>query len=117
MTKKEKIALFLRQMSETRVVKSVYAPLLYRLLWKVGLEVKPPCFQSFFSLCLVFGSYFSIVLLCINLLFFGLGIIGISFVLIGSFIGAVLSSIGIAVYYRAQARNLNLPSWDNYGGD
>ena len=56
MTHREKIDHLLDEMARRGVGKYIVAPPLYRLLWRVGLEVPPPLFQGFFSLFLVWGT-------------------------------------------------------------
>ena len=83
-------------------------PGLFRLCWNLGLNIRPPFFQSFITLSLVSGLCFALVIgLCWILLRRDLGHVWFDAAAAGVFFG--LWSAG---WIRWSARRHRLPSWD-----
>jgi membrane associated rhomboid family serine protease len=91
------------------------APPLYRLLWRMGIEVPPPHFGSFGSITLIMGLYFGV--------FWGLAMwflvwrgddMPIAIAVTASVLAGLLFGAIMAVYFRWRARKLGLPSWKDY---
>lgn len=49
MTHDEKVAFLLDDLARKGIGRYTVAPPIYRLLWRLGIEVKPPLFASFLS--------------------------------------------------------------------
>ena len=89
-------------------------PPIYRLLWRVGINIRPPAFQSFVALFLLLSS------LTAPLLALGWGVAGAIVpdassgwhTVAGAALGGLLSGLAMASYFRLSARKLRLPSWD-----
>jgi hypothetical protein len=114
-THEEKVDAMIRDL-ETRGM-SAYnsAPPLFRLLWKLGLEVPPPLFWSFAGAALVMGGFFGVVWgLMMWLMLWREQMMsplaaGISSASAGVFFGVVM-----AAYYSYKRRQLGLPAWKDY---
>lgn len=117
MTHDEKVTRLLNDLGQRGISRYTIAPPMYRLLWRLGIELKPPHFASFWSLAAVMGVGYGVFLA----VFMGastwasvrqskplsavIGIAALAAVLFGLFMGG---------YYRMQARKLGLPRWENY---
>lgn len=114
MTHREKIKHYIKDLRSRGVGKYTIAPPLYRLLWRLGWQVRPPLFQSFIVLFLLTGTFFGIFYgLFTWLIAWGsihLNALFLSHVLMVS----VLSGFGMATYYRWKARSLELTEWAQY---
>jgi uncharacterized protein DUF6404 len=115
MTHEEKVEFLLNELSQRGVSKYTVAPPLYRILWRLGLEAKPPHFASFWSLTFTVGAFFAIAWGIFMWLFFWQGtdfpaVVGVS----TSVIAGLLFGMTIAGYYRSRARRLALPRWESY---
>jgi hypothetical protein len=126
MTNDEKITYYLRDMRQKGVRSWTAAPPLYRLLWHLGIKVRPPLFASFRSL------YWLRAVLCLCfflLLWWGQGISwgqgGSHFWwweggshsisgLVASVVAAVSIGAIMAAIIRGKARKLALPRWEDY---
>jgi hypothetical protein len=97
-----------------------FAPLLYRVLWKFGLELPPPHFTPFAHLALLQGTFMtlgmSLFLWIANTLLWDLhgeaGPIAALIMISGTSFG-----LAVAFIYRAQARKRRLPLWYEYRGN
>ena len=93
------------------------APPVYRLLWRLGVEVPPPLFTRFFPLALVMGAFFAIGWGGFMWLFFwsresapagGIAVVSLA--------AGILFGLFMAGYIRYKANKLNLPLWSQYNG-
>ncbi len=100
---------------ELGVRRSLAAPPVYRFLWRLGWRIRPPLFQSFGTLFLLFSTGFATFM----------GTFMWSFVwtpddmsLTASAIGIGLSGVLFGLYCadncRCKARSLRLPDWQRY---
>ena len=98
------------QLRGQKVSPSTSAPPMYRLAWKLGLRVRPPLYQSFWSLALGLGIFFGIAwgLLMWFLIWRGDGK-PISEALVASLAAGVLFGLWMAAYYRWKVKRLQLP--------
>ena len=60
MTFSEKLERMHAHLSELGLKEAAFAPPLYRLLWRLGIEVPPPLFSSFASIAMIQGALFGI---------------------------------------------------------
>ena len=117
MTHNEKLKLMFEDLSQLGVSRWTFAPPIYRLLWKFGFEVPPPLFSSFGHLLVFQGGFFGffwglfmglffIILLPTHLLVWLIPLMAIS--------AGFLFGLCMAIICRWQARNLKLPTWEEY---
>ncbi len=98
-------------LARTGIMKRNYLPPTYPILWRLGLEVPPPHFLSFWNLLLITGLPFGIcwIGLCLGSfeahgLDMTLAVLG--FVIVVGAPGAVFAS-----YYTAGRKRFRLPKW------
>jgi hypothetical protein len=60
MTFDEKRAVALKLLAGTGMWRSSYEPPLWRLLWRLGVEIPPPHFMGFWRYALFSGAYFAV---------------------------------------------------------
>jgi len=111
----EKIEFLLDDLSRRGISKYTIGPPLYRLLWRLGLEIKPPFFAGFWALTIFMDLFFGIFwgALMWLLLWHGQGI-PIGAVAAASAIAGLCFGLSMACYYRWRSRKLLLPSWEDY---
>ena len=99
----------------TGMMRSHYAPPLIRLLWKAGVQIAPPHFQSFQSIALLAGGWFG--------LFMGvfLGVFGwlqgaapphaALIAMAAAGVAGLLFGVTLASFYAHDRRKHQLPTW------
>ena len=107
---------YIAEMAQLGVGTYTAAPPFFRLFWGMGLRVPPPLFMAYAPLALITGSIFAV--------FWGVGMwlivwrthsdMSTWLALVVSAFAGLLFGLGMASYYRSKARNLPLPSWQNY---
>lgn len=60
MTTQTKRALSLTLLAQRGIARGSYAPLLFRLLWKFGVDIPPPHFIGFAKLAVIWGAWFAL---------------------------------------------------------
>jgi hypothetical protein len=115
MNHQEKVDYLLNDLAQRGVGKYTTAPPLYRLLWKLGIDVPPPHFAGFWPLAITMGVFFA-VFWGIFMWFFLWRSEGTPpAVAVGSsLIAGVLFGLIMAAYYRWRASKLALPRWEDY---
>lgn len=115
MTHKEKIEKMYEELHEKGVSKSNCAPPVYRLLWKLGVEIAPPLFSSFMRNLCFQGTFFA-VLWGVLMWFTYWQQQQYPFVIaiIASVTAGFLFGLFMAVYFRYVSNKHGLPSWDDY---
>jgi hypothetical protein len=91
------------------------APPLHRWAWKLGIALPPPLFASFATNCLLFGTCFAVA--------WG-GLMWLwcwsqrntpwPVMLMAALLGGLSFGVGLALWYRQQARRHALPVWEHY---
>lgn len=115
MTHSKKVQHLLKNLTQRGVSPYIVAPPPYRLLWRLGWQVRPPLFQSFTVLALGMGlsygvlSGFVLWILQGEFTWQGVQIPLLLAVVTGAFFG-----LGVAIYYRWKARRLGLGDWERY---
>jgi uncharacterized protein DUF6404 len=108
----EKIDLAVEELRTRRVRKATAAPLLYRLLWRLGVAIPPPLFQSFLGAAVLHGLLIGVpigaFLACWDR---RLAPVGATYY--GTIAGAIYGLL-MATYLRWQARRLGLPRWADF---
>jgi hypothetical protein len=118
---REKVELAVGDVAGRGVWRSTAAPFPYRILWWLGLRIRPPHFQGFPALVALNGltvalsfalpvaavlvvrngpDYFPSKLF--NVLMMTSGVFGLA------------CGLGLAAFYRLSARRLGLPGWEVY---
>ena len=91
------------------------APPIYRLLWKLGIDVPPPHFVGFWPLAFGMGLFFAIAWgLLMWLLLWRTQNMPPVIGLVASLLAGLAFGIVMAGYYRWRARKLALPRWEDY---
>ena len=118
MTHKEKLNKMFDELSKKGINKNIFAPPIYRLLWKIGIEIPPPLFSSFMSIFLFSGIFFGLLWgLLMWILLWRPENLPIAIAVIGSAMAGVLFGLSIAAILRRKAKKYNLPLWKDYGKD
>lgn len=113
MTHDEKVAFLLDDLARKGIGRYTVAPPIYRLLWRLGIEVKPPLFASFLSLVAITGVGYG-VLLGLFMWFFVWQSSPLSDVAGTAALAGVLFGLFMGLYYRWRARKLGLSRWEDY---
>jgi hypothetical protein len=95
--------------------KSMYAPPIYQLAWKLGLNVAPPLFAPFVTIFLSFGIYFGALWGgAMWLLFWSHQAMPGRIALFLACLAGLLFGVVMASWYRHKARRYALPDWTQY---
>lgn len=105
-------------LSERGLARRHAAPLPFRLLWKLGVRIRPPHFLGFAHIALGYGAWFA----CVWGVFMwvlvwsqqGYGILGVAFRAAGA--GAAFGLM-MAWFYTRERREFSLPAWESFGRD
>jgi hypothetical protein len=112
MTPLDKIHLAVDDLRARGVRKATAAPLLYRLLWRLGIATAPPLYQGFLGTFVLQGCVFGVplgaVLACADRRLAPDGAI-----LLGTAGGIIYGAL-MALYFRIYAYRLGFPKWDDY---
>lgn len=117
MTFDEKVRSLQIHLAAYRIKAGASAPLLWRLMWKLGLKVPPPHFLRFLPLALICGSFFALSWgLTMYLILWRAQQLPLHMVLGAPLLAGLMFGITMAFVFRRQARRLKLPAWDTYTG-
>jgi len=119
-THREKVDHLLSELTAKGINQYTIAPPMFRMFWKLGIEIPPPFFIPFLPLALLFGLPFGATMAIFFWLSSGIFLWlsrgwseAVFFViLVGS--GAAFG-LTLSAYYRLQASTLRLNPWNNYG--
>jgi hypothetical protein len=115
MTHEQKIEYLLKDLGQRGVGKYTIAPPLYRLLWGLGIEAKPPHFAGFWLLTVVMGLFFGIFWGVVMWLMLWRGQdMPVALAVVTAAIAGLFFGLSMACYYRWRARKLALPAWEDY---
>lgn len=118
MTHQEKIDHLIAAMRRKGISPFTAAPPIYRLFWRIGINVPPPFFQSFFSLFLIMGVGFGVgwgVLMRLAALL--LPILRLSYLGSSTVFAGLLFGCAMAAYFKRESKRLKLPPWNHYPRD
>jgi membrane associated rhomboid family serine protease len=91
-------------------------PLLFRLLWKLGINVRPPHFLGFASIAIVYGTWFAcawgVFMWLLVWSHQGVGLAGVA--LRAAAAGACFGLL-MAWFYARERREFALPAWESLG--
>ena len=112
-----KVSVALESLAVTGLRRADYAPPLHRLLWRLGFNIPPPHFASFFTNFVAMGSYFGVSMGIFMWVYFWVRY-GISplLVLPLAVAAGLLFGASMAVHFRRGAIKYNLPSWSSLPG-
>jgi hypothetical protein len=115
MSHTEKIRLFVADMRSRGISAWTVAPPVYRLLWAIGFESRPPHFAGFTQLAISFGLFYCAFWGGIMWLFSWreTAMPPVVMITVSAVTGALFGLI-MAWSIRRAARRLNLPEWKNY---
>jgi hypothetical protein len=105
----------LRLLAATDIRRSVYMPVILRLLWRLGVRVPPPHFVGFLVLALVSGAYFAVVYRLV-IWFVDCIIRGRAqsiYPWVFTAIAAVIYGAFVSTYYDYGRRKYQLSSWSS----
>ena len=112
----EKIQRMFGDLSNRGIDPRTFAPPIYRWLWKLGVEIPPPHFSTFWFLFAFQGGCFGLALgvpIFASGMFFSLPL---QLLVILSVASGVLFGLCMAIYFRWQAKTHRLPLWKDYKG-
>jgi hypothetical protein len=93
-------------------------PLLFRMLWKLGVRVRPPHFLGFAHIAIAYGIWFAGVWGVFMWLLVwsqqGIGVAGVALRAVGA--GACVGLL-MAWFYARERREFGLPAWESLGGE
>jgi hypothetical protein len=113
MTREEKIEYMLNDLAQKGIGRYTAAPPLHRLLWRLGFDVAPPPFATFWSNALLMGVSFAVAWAVIMWLAVWRDLPLISALIVSGVTGAFVG-LSTAAYYRWRWRKLGLPHWGDY---
>ena len=89
-------------------------PLYLRMVRKIGFEPRPPYYESFAKVVVLFGTYFAVSWgLAMNLVIWRDQAIPLPIQLIGPALASLLFGFWTALWYRYVRRKRSLSSWDD----
>ena len=114
MTHRQKVDHLIEGLGKQGVDSDKAAPPLFRLLWKLGLDLPPPFFLSFGKLALMMGTCFGVLEIPLWVILTCLSLSTEETVLVAVSTGAAYG-LAMAWYLRSKAAQLGLPSsWEAY---
>jgi membrane associated rhomboid family serine protease len=114
MTHAEKVAYLLRDLGQKGIGQYAIAPPAYRLLWRLGIEARPPHFARFWSLAAAMAVGFGIVWGILMWFAVWQQSSSVIMAVTTAALAGLLFGVIMAAYYRRQARKLALPGWEDY---
>ena len=118
MTHKEKIKKMFEELPKKGIKQYNFAPPIYRLLWKLGVEIPPPPFSSFLYDFLFAGVGFGTLWgLLMWFVFWQPKNFPAIIAIISSAMAGILFGLSMAVILRHKAKKHNLPLWKDYDKD
>lgn len=104
-------------MEKTGFLRSNYAPPLLRGLWRLGLEVPPPHFASFFPVAAVTAVFFGVPWGAFMwfLVWSPQAMSGV-LAIVGASLAGISFGIAMAAYYAHGRRKHKLPDWSSLDG-
>lgn len=112
-----KIQAMRAHLATRQIAAGVAAPPFWRLLWKLGIPLRPPLFLGFVPLALLCGGFFAVLWgLVMYLASWRAQATPLPTMLLGMLIAGALFGTIMATVYRRHARRLQLPAWRHYTG-
>ena len=114
MTHAEKVTYLLNDLGQKGIGQYTIAPPFYRLLWRLGIEVRPPHFAGFWSLAATMALSFGIVWGIFMWFTVWQQQSSVSQSIGTTALVSFLFGVILAASYRRRARKLALPRWEDY---
>jgi hypothetical protein len=108
-THREKVDRAVSELGAEGFSQHTIAPPIFRMFWKIGINIPPPFFIDFWSLALLEGALFGAAMAIYYSVFHK------SSHLIVCAIGGAVFGLTVSGIARRKARGLCLPSWKSYG--
>ncbi|MGM0428772.1 MAG: DUF6404 family protein [Pseudomonadota bacterium] len=110
---KEKKQAALTELKSSKIWQSNYQPPFLLFMWWLGIETKPPHYNSFIHNALSLGSFFGLFWGVIMWLFvWNSNNLPVLVAIVACLLAGVLFGLSMASYYRISARKNNLSQWD-----
>jgi hypothetical protein len=107
--------LALNELESKSIGKYNYQPLLYSLLWSIGIKVRPPHYQSFVVNFLITGIFFGLLVGISEWILYGNLVFPLPFNAIRhALTSGVLFGLVMALYYLISSRKNKLTKWNNF---
>ena len=114
-TMNQKIASYVEDMERRGVRRNTSAPPVFRMLWRLGVNIPPPLFLSFGALFVLSGSTFGLLWgIFMQLFVWRFIAVPTSFGAVGSVACGIAFGLIFAGYYAWKAKRLQLPRWADY---
>jgi len=108
----EAVANAQRHLAQLGLPPSTFAPPLWKLLWRLGINIPPPLFMSFWHCVLFMGSFFGCFWgLLMWVIMWSRQEMPVALALASAAMAGVLFGLTVALYLRRLARRHTLPSW------
>ena len=115
MTQSQKLKDIQKQLVDLGVSPSAAAPPIWRLLWRLGIDIPPPLFMTFWASALFMGTLFGVLWgLFMWFVFWNRQSMSIELAIGVAAFSGVLFGLGMATYYRNLAKKHKLPAWAGY---
>ena len=112
----EKRVAALKLLAATDISRGSYEPTIFRLLWRLGINVPPPHFASFWRNALFAGSFFAVGWgLLMWLLLWSRQGMAFSAATATAAGAGLFFGLAMASYYAYGKRKYRLPSWQELG--
>jgi hypothetical protein len=103
----------LKLLATTGLNRLNYAPPLVRMLWRMGFDVPPPHFASFFYSAAMSGIYFAVGLgLLMWLMLWSSHGVSIPLLICMAAFAGLFFGVAMAGYYAIGRRKYHLPKWE-----
>ena len=93
-----------------------YEPPLFRLLWKIGVEVPPPHYMSFAKIAISYGGWFAAFWWSLMWMFvWSRQGRAMDDDVLGAVVAGAIFGLIMAWFYERDRRKLCLPAWESFG--
>jgi hypothetical protein len=101
-------------LEQSGIGRNTYAPPLFRILWRCGVQVRPPHFMGFGALASLCGIWFGIGWGAVMwLMVWSRQHVDVRAMLIGAGVAGLCFGLFMATYITRQARKHALPRWES----
>jgi len=116
MHESERIEAMIRDLEGRGIGRFSSAPPFYRFLWRIGIQVPPPYFQTppmlFVTSATYFGLFWFLGMVSIRAILFGT--MDLTQIAFGAVVGGLLFGALSTALVRYRTKRLHLPRWDQH---